>query len=171
MQSRLFYREMDCPVQCLSALERQSQQPGPVVANPFASAGPQGRSLASAIGSGQAIDMCLKEAPLNKGPLGLPQKKVSTLRLSSDFVGTGGKGVQPTLRTNILWTSHCPPFPWSCREYREKARKHQELPPPRECPRSLGKQAEKTHTHTHALHSEIIACAKVLVEASCPERL
>ena len=78
-QSRLFYREMDCPVRFYremdcpvrwslatpSALESQSRaEQGSVVGKSHLQVQPpQGRSLASASGSGQAIDMCFERSP------------------------------------------------------------------------------------------------------------
>ena len=90
-KSRLFYREMDCPVRfhremdcpvqwslaTPSALESQSRaNQGSVVANPICKCR---RHKAGHLQVRVAVDKrstcVLKEAPLNKGPLGLPQNR------------------------------------------------------------------------------------------------
>ena len=74
------HREMDCPVRWSlatpSALESQSRANQGVCTckSHLQVQTPQGRSLASASGSGQAIDLCFERSPFKKGPLGLPQK-------------------------------------------------------------------------------------------------
>ena len=88
-QSRLFYREMDCPVRfhremdcpvqwslaTPSALESQSRaNQGSVVANPICKCRRhKADHLQVRVAVGKRSTCVLKEAPLNKGPLGLPQ--------------------------------------------------------------------------------------------------
>ena len=87
-QSRLFYREMDCPVRFYramdcpvlwslatpSALESQSRaNQGSVVANPICKCRcHKAGHLQVRVAVGRRSTCVLKEAPLDKGPLGLP---------------------------------------------------------------------------------------------------
>ena len=89
-QSRLFNREMDCPVwfyrefDCPvrwslatpSALESQSRaEQGSVVANPICKCRRhKAGHLQVRVAVGRRSACVLKEAPLNKGPLGFPQR-------------------------------------------------------------------------------------------------
>ena len=93
-QSRLFYREMDCPVRSYrdmdcpvqwslatpsatpSALESQSRaEQGSVVANPICKCRRhKAGHLQVRVAVGRRSTCVLKEAPLNKGPLGFPHK-------------------------------------------------------------------------------------------------
>ena len=89
-QGRLFYREMDCPVRfhremgcpvqwslaTPSALESQSRaNQGSVVANPICKCRRhKAGHLQVRVALGKRSTCVLKEAPLNKGPLGFPQK-------------------------------------------------------------------------------------------------
>ena len=91
-QSRLFYREMDCPVRfhremdcpvqwslaAPSALESQSRtNQGSVVANPIC------KCRRHKAGHLQVrVTSVLKEAPLNKGPLGLPHELAFRMAIS-----------------------------------------------------------------------------------------
>ena len=88
-QSRLFYREMDCPVRFYremdcpvrwslatpSALESQSRaNQGSVVANPICKCRRhKAGHLQVRVAVGRQSTCVLKEAPLNKGPLRFPQ--------------------------------------------------------------------------------------------------
>ena len=88
-QSRLFYREMDCPVRFYremdcpvrwslatpSALENQSRaEQTSVVANPICKCRRhKAGHLQVRVAVGKRSTCILKEAPLNKGPLGFPQ--------------------------------------------------------------------------------------------------
>ena len=78
-QSRLFYREMDCPVRWSlatpSALESQSRaNQGSVVANPICKCRRhKAGHLQVRVAVGRQSTCVLKEAPLKKGHLGLPQ--------------------------------------------------------------------------------------------------
>ena len=87
-QSRLFYREMDCPVRFYremdcpvrwslatpSALESQPRaEQGSVVANPICKCRRhRAGHLQVRVAVGRRSTCVLKEAPLNKGPLGFP---------------------------------------------------------------------------------------------------
>ena len=89
-QGRLFYREMDCPVRFYremdcpvrwslatpSALESQSRvKQGSVVANPICKCRRhKAGHLQVRVAVGRRSTCVLKEAPLNKGPLGFPQR-------------------------------------------------------------------------------------------------
>ena len=89
-QGRLSYREMDCPVRfhremdwpvqwslaTPSALESQSRaNQGSVVANPICKCRRhKAGHLQVRVAVGKRSTCVLKEAPLNKGPLGLPQR-------------------------------------------------------------------------------------------------
>ena len=83
-QTRLFYREMDCPVQWSlatpSALESQSRaNQNSVVANPICKCRcHKAGHLQVRVALGRRSTCVLKEAPLDKGPLGLPQITLST---------------------------------------------------------------------------------------------
>ena len=88
-QSRLLYREMDCPVRFYremdcpvrwslatpSALESQSRaEQGSVVANPICKCRRhKAGHLQVRVAVGRRSTCVLKEAPLSKGPLGFPQ--------------------------------------------------------------------------------------------------
>ena len=90
-QSRLFYREMDCPVRFYremdcpvqwslatpSALESQSRvNHGSVVANPICKCRRhKAGHLQVRVAVGKRSTCVLKEAPLDKGPLEFPQWK------------------------------------------------------------------------------------------------
>ena len=92
-QSRLFYREMDCPVRfhremdcpvrwslaTPSALESQPRaEKGSVVANHICKCRRhKAGHLQVRVAVGRRSTCVLKEAPLNKGPLGLPQGRLS----------------------------------------------------------------------------------------------
>ena len=84
-QSWLFYREMDCPAQwslaTTSALESQSRaSQGSVVANPICKCRcHKAGHLQVRVAVGRRSTCILKEAPLNKGPLGLPQGVICLL--------------------------------------------------------------------------------------------
>ena len=75
-----FHREMDCPVQWSlatpSALESQSRaNQGSVVANPICKCRRhKAGHLQVRVAVGKRSTCVLKEAPLNQGPLGLPQE-------------------------------------------------------------------------------------------------
>ena len=89
-QSRLFYREMDCPVRLYremdcpvrwslatpSALESQSRaKQGSVAANPICKCRRHmACHLQVRVAVGRQSACVLKEAPLNKDPLGFPQR-------------------------------------------------------------------------------------------------
>ena len=78
-----FHREMDCPVQWSlatpSALESQARaNQGSVVANPICKCRRhKAGHLQVRVAVGKRSTRVLKEAPLNKGPLGFPQIKDS----------------------------------------------------------------------------------------------
>ena len=92
-QSRLFYREMDCPVRLYremdcqvrwslstpSALESQSRaEQGSVVANPICKCRRhKAGHLQVRVAVGRRSSCVLKEAPWNKGPLGFPHRMFS----------------------------------------------------------------------------------------------
>ena len=108
-QSRLFYREMDCPVRfhremdcpvrwslaTPSALESQPRaEQGLVVENPICKCRRhKAGHLQVRVAVGRRSTCVLKEVPLNKGPLGFPHFRVSPIfaeshRKLENFAGT-----------------------------------------------------------------------------------
>ena len=125
-QSRLFYREMDCPVRfhsemdcpvqwslaTPSALESQSRaNQGSVVANPiFKCRRHKAGHLQVRVAVGKLSTCVLKEAPLNKGPLGFPhnnEQECRSKKMGSVLGGVWSQHLEyhaESIHEAILWS-------------------------------------------------------------------
>ena len=129
VQSGLFQREMDCPVQwsfaTSLALESQSTaNQGSVVANPICKCGcHMAGHLQVRVAVGRRSTCVLKEAPLNKGPLRFPQSPL------------------PNIRSEFVVVTYKVSFRWFCHHFdlsslaKQVATIHPKSAPPRICPR------------------------------------
>ena len=116
-QSRLSYREMDCPVRVHremdcpvqwslatpSALASQSRaNQGSVAANPICKCRRhKAGHLQVRVAVGKQSTCVLKEAPLNKGPLGLPHMGAKIEHMFEQFLSHSGVGTWEPLLSHF----------------------------------------------------------------------